>query len=145
RHSPRYIRYVNFSNTIIVNHAYITNVYRGRYRDLDYRYRTNPRAVTAVSRGQFIGGRPVLGRILRVDQRELGQWQARYRPPALTPDRASVLAGAIRRAPPLHRAHSGTSAGFASRVAFDTERRRIEANGGRPIGRSNLFPDRPKE
>lgn len=145
RHSPRYIRYVNFSNTIIVNNAYITNVYRGRYRDLDYRYRTHPRAVTAVTRGQFIGGRPVLGRILRVDQRELGQWRARYRPPALTPDRASVLAGAIRRAPPLHRAHSRTSTGFTSRVAFDTERRRIEANGGRPISRSDLFRDRPKE
>lgn len=145
RHSPRYIRHVNVSNTIIVNNTYITNVYRGRYGDFDYRYRTHPRAVTAVSHGQFIGGRPVLGRVMRVDERELQQWRTESRPPALAPDRASVLAGSVRRAPPLHRTHDRTSAGFASRVAFDTERRHIEANGGRPIGRADLFRDRAKE
>lgn len=145
RYSPRYIRHVNVSNTIIVNNTYITNVYRGHYRDFDYRYRTHPRAVTAVAHGQFIGGRPVLGRVMRVDARELQQWRTEYRPPALAPDRASVLAGSVRRAPPLHRTHDRTSAGFASRVAFDTEQRQIEANGGRPIGRTELFRDRPKE
>lgn len=145
RHSPRYIRHVNVSNTIIVNNTYITNVYAGRYRDFNYRYRTHPRAVTAVERGQFIGGRPVLGRILRVDERELRQWRHEHRPPALAPDRASVLAGSIRRAPPLHRTNDRTSTAFTSRVAFDAERRHIEANGGRPIGRSDLFRDRPKD
>ncbi len=145
RHSPRYIRHVNVSNTIIVNNTYITNIYRGRYRDFEYRYRTHPRAVTAVQHGHFIGGRPVLGRVMRVDERELRQWRHDVRPPALAPDRASVLAGSVRRAPPLHRAHDRTTAtGLASRVAFDTERQHIEANGGRPIGRTELYRDGPK-
>lgn len=144
RHSPRYIRHVNVSNTIIVNNIYLTNVYRGRYRDFEYRYRTHPRAVTAVEHGHFIGGRPVLGRIMRVDERELRQWRHEVRPPALAPDRASVLAGSVRRAPPLNRSHERINTNFASRVAFDTERQQIERNGGRPIGRTELFRDGPK-
>lgn len=142
RHSPRYIRHVNMSNTIIVNNTYITNVYSGRYRDFEYRYRSHPRAVTAVEHGRFIGGRPVLGRIMRVNEHELSQWQPAHRPPALAPDRASVLAGSVRRAPPLHRLNDR---GLAPRIAFDAERRRIEANGGRPIGRTHLYRVGPKD
>jgi hypothetical protein len=145
RHSPRYIRHVNVSNTIIVNNTYITNVYAGRHRNIDYRYGRNPRAITAVDRGQFVGGRPVLGRVLRVNERELRDWRHASRPPALTPDRASVLAGSVRRAPPIVRNHRNDARFTTNRVAFDTERRQIEANGGRPIGRTHLYRGDPKE
>ena len=147
RHSPRYIRHVNVSNTIIVNNTYINNVYAGRHRNFDYRYGRHPHAVTAIDRGQFIGGRPVMGRILRVDERELRQWRHEARPPALTPDRASVLAGSVRRAPPIIRGdREGRSARIATnRIGFDAERRHIEANGGRPIGRTNLYRGDPKD
>lgn len=155
RHSPRYIRHVNVSNTIIVNNTYINNVYAGRHRQFDYRYGRHPHAVTAIDRGQFIGGRPVMGRVLRVDERELRQWRHEARPPALTPDRASVLAGAVRRAPPAMQqdrdgrvsrvASRVASRAAANRIAFDTERRHIEANGGRPIARTSLYRGNPKD
>lgn len=145
-HSPRYIRRVNTSNTIIVNNTYITNVYAGRHRGIDYRYGRNPHAITAVERGHFLGGRPVRGRILRVNEADLRQWRQRPRPPALTPDRASVLAGTLRRGPPPTRVARIRSnhRSLSNRVAFDTERRHIEANGGRPIARTHLYGDGPK-
>jgi len=43
RTSPRYLRNVNISNTA-VNNTYITNVYRGRVRDVNYRNRGAPGA-----------------------------------------------------------------------------------------------------
>ena len=143
-HSPRYIRHVNVSNTIIVNNTYITNVYAGRHRGIDYRYGRHPHAITAVERGHFLGGRPVRGRILRVSEADLRQWQHRHRPPALTPDRASVLAGSVRRGPPAARVTRTDNRDLSNRVAFETERRHIEANGGRPVGRTHLYRDGPK-
>jgi hypothetical protein len=151
RHSPRYIRHVNVSNTIIVNNTYITNVYAGRHRNIDYRYSRHPRAVTAIDRGQFVGGRPVMGRLMSVNERQLREWRQQPRPPALSPDRASVLAGSARRAPPIIRPVRGSereprSARLATnRIDFDTERRRIEANGGQPIPRTRLYRGNPKE
>lgn len=58
-HTRRYIHRVNVSNTIIVNNIYIDNAYRGRYRDLGYRYRDRPDAVTVVEREHFVRGRPI--------------------------------------------------------------------------------------
>jgi hypothetical protein len=143
RHSPRYIRHVNVSNTIIINHAHFTAVYSARHRDFDYRYRTHPRAVTAVQHGRFIGGRPVLGRILRVDERELSQWRPQARPPALAPDRASILAGSIRQPPQLHRLDDRRNVRPAARVGGDSERRFTHGNTGR---RSEpLLSDPPKQ
>lgn len=147
RYSPRYLRHINASNTIIVNHTYITNVYSAHPPRFDYRYSRNPRAITAVERNHFIGGRPVLGRVLRVEERELHNWRQAVRPPALTPDRGSILAGEVRRAPPaahFNRDHSAPHVPVR-RVGFDTERTRIEANGGRPVSRSQLYTGNPKE
>lgn len=151
RHSPRYIRHVNVSNTIIVNNTYITNVYAGRHRHIDYRYSRHPRAVTAIDRGQFVGGRPVMGRLMSVNERQLREWREQPRPPALSPDRASVLAGSARRAPPAIRTVNGSERQArvpslaSNRIDFDTERRRIEANGGQPIPRTRLYRGNPKE
>jgi hypothetical protein len=146
-HSPRYIRHVNRSNTIIVNNTYITNVYAGRPHGVDYRYGRDPHAITAVERGRFLGGQPVRGRILRVNENDLREWRHERRPPALTPDRASVLAGNVRRAPPVTRDHRDVvnPRPGSNRVAFDTERSNIEANGGRPIARTQLYRDNPKD
>ncbi|MFO7305898.1 MAG: hypothetical protein C0P74_010295 [Gammaproteobacteria bacterium] len=141
RHSPRYIRHVNASNTIIVNNTYIRNVYSGRYRDFEYRYRAHPRAITATAPDHFIGGRPVLGRIMRVDAHDLGRWQLSHRPPSLTPDRASLLAGSARTPPLLRGAHNR----LTPRRSFDAERQRIETDSGRTIGRTHPHRTRPKD
>jgi hypothetical protein len=149
RHTPRYIRHVNVSNTIIVNNTHITNVYgrRARYQD-DHRYRRHVHAVTAVQRDQFVGGRPLGGRHVRLNDGELRQWRGDSRPPAIAPYRESVLAAA-----PRTRRHDVSARGQEDRwvsgrtggrrVDFTAERRAIEENGGRPIGRSQLL-DGPK-
>jgi hypothetical protein len=138
---------VNVSNTIIVNNTYITNVYAGRHRNFDYRYGRDPHAITAVGRSHFISGRPVLGRVLRVDERELRNWRHDPRPPAIAPNRESVLAGSVRRAPPAALVNRGNASSrwSSNRVRFDAERRDIEANGGRPIGRTHLYTGNPKQ
>jgi hypothetical protein len=147
RYSPRYIRHINASNTIIVNHTYITNVYSAHQPRFDYRYRHQPRAITAVDRNHFVGGRPVMGRVMRVEERELRNWRDSVRPPALAPDRASVLAGGVRRSPPVAQLQRERidARRPVNRVGFAAERRQIEANGGRPIGRTQLYTGNPKD
>jgi len=148
-HTRRYIHNVNVSNTIIVNNTYINNAYRGRYRDFDYRYRGRPDAVTVVEREHFVHGRPVNGRSMRVDDRDLRRWTPNARPPAIAPDRESVLASQRRtpRSWDQSRANRQIVARreLPSRVSFDAERQAIEANGGRPVARTQLVDRNPKD
>lgn len=150
-HSRRYIHSVNVSNTYIVNTAYIDNFYnrRGGY---DYRYGRLPRAVTVVPRDRFVGGRPLEG-FVRVREDDLRRWHHDARPPAIAPDRNSVLAARVvsdrPRLRPLIRpqqldADRDNSAFLArrtapARVPFDVERRAIEANNGRPVDRTRII------
>jgi len=100
RHTPRYVRHVNVSNTIIVNNINVTNVYgRGGQRP-GYINSSVARAVTAVNRDQFVGGRPVGTQRVHVDEGQLRQWRTGVRPTAIAPDRESILAGQPRRAAP---------------------------------------------
>lgn len=146
RHTPRYIRYVNVSNTIIVNNNYF---YGRRHRPPPhFDYRRYPHAVTAVSRDQFVGGRPIGGRWLRMDETNLRRWHGENQPPAIAPYRESVLAGQTRQPPQdFGRGRGRDRDFFAGRVPFHTERRAIETNGGRPVGRAELQPRNrnPKE
>ncbi len=99
RHTPRYVRHVNVSNTIIVNNVNVTNVYGGQRPRYSNSVVTN--AITAVQREQFIAGRPVGGQRVHVSERELRNWRDNVRPSTIAPDRQSILAGQPRRqAPP---------------------------------------------
>jgi hypothetical protein len=99
RHTPRYVRHVNVSNTIIVNN--VTNIYGGRGQRPGYVNSAMARAVTAVNRDQFVGGRPVGTQRVHVDEGQLRQWRSNVRPSSIAPDRESILAGQPRReAPP---------------------------------------------
>ncbi len=147
-HTRRYIHRVNVSNTIIVNNTYINRAYRGRYRDLDYRYRSRPHAVTVVEREHFVRGRPVGGHVARVDDGELRRWGHSARPPAIAPVRESVLAGqrVIRTSSADRDSRSiATRRALPERVGFETERRAIEANGGRPVTRGALHRAESKD
>lgn len=106
RHTPRYVRHVNVSNTIIVNNLHVTNINGRRGRQPNYRNRAVADAVTVAQRDAFVRGRPVGGQRLRVNDRELRQWRDNVRPTAITPERESVLAGQPRRAPPERRVAS---------------------------------------
>jgi hypothetical protein len=154
RYSRRYLDRVNVSNTIIVNNTYITNVYNGRYRNYDYRYGRNPHAVTIVDRDRFVGGRPLQGHFANFSEADLRRWNRDPRPPALAPSRDSVFASRVLGRIPgrsitdpgvarLSSQHVAANRGI-SRVPFEVERRQIEANGGRPIARSQLIRTSPR-
>lgn len=163
RYSRRYLHDVNVSNTIIVNNTHITNIYNGRGRDFDYRYGRDPHAVTVVDRDRFRGGRPIDGRWTHPSERDLRRWHHDARPPAIAPDRDSVFASRVLGRIPGRAQHvsnqvavsrgdantnsngrSMTGRAGLTRVPFDVERRAIEANGGRPVGRRELIAANPR-
>jgi hypothetical protein len=99
RHTPRYVRYVNVSNTTIINNTYITNVYgRGGHYDRgpDYRYRRDPNAITAVDRDHFTAGRSLGSTRLRMRGDDLHQWRDDTRPRGIEPVQGSLLVGQPR-------------------------------------------------
>lgn len=145
RHTPRYGRFVNVSNTIIVNNNYF---YGGRnIPHPHFDRRRHGYGVTAVTRDHFVGGRPISNHMVRIGDSDMRRWRG-VREPAITPYRESVLAGQTRTAPrDADRFRDNRRGGdyFAGRVPFHNERRAIESNGGRPIGRSELRADRGKD
>jgi hypothetical protein len=150
-HSHRYLRRVNVSNTIIVNHIHIDRAYHGRYRDLAYRYWDRPHAVTVVEREHFVRGRPIGRHVTHVSDRDLRTWRFDARPPAIAPQRESLLAGQPRTLRVSNEArgdrrqatggdrHVVARRDLPRRVGFDAEQRAIEANGGRPVARTALI------
>jgi hypothetical protein len=100
RYTPRYIRHVNASNTVIFNNTYINNVYSRNAHAWSYRHRGLADAVTVVSRDLFVGGSPLGGHRFRVNDRDLHHWRDNARPPAIEPDRNSILAGRPRTGMP---------------------------------------------
>lgn len=147
RCTPRYSRFVNVSNTIIVNNNYFYGGRRLPHPHFDRR--RYGEGVTAVSRDHFVGGRPISNHLVRVGDSEMSRWRGVRSPPAIAPYRESVLAGQARTPPRGADRFRDVKRGgdyFAGRVPFHTERRAIESNGGRPIGRSELRSDRnPKD
>jgi hypothetical protein len=100
RHTPRYVRHVNVSNTVIVNNVNVTNVYGGRGQRPRYVNSFGSNAVTTVHRDQFVAGRRVGDQRVHVNDRELRNWRDNVRPSTIAPDRQSILAGQPRRQTP---------------------------------------------
>lgn len=143
RHSPRYIRHVNESNSRWLSHRDLRGLDR-RHGSFDYRFARYPPAITIVDRDRFLAGRPLGDAHMNLGDRDLHQWRAQPRPPALTPYRESVLGGEARTiARPLRDADRHRD-GFPryrmpARIPFETERHTIEANRGQPPSRVQLF------
>jgi len=91
RFSHRYVERVNVSNTVIVNRTYITNVYNNRERNVTYRNRGVPGAVTAVSRTTFTSAQRVGNHRVRIDEREINRSQGTAAAPQIAPVRESRL------------------------------------------------------
>lgn len=136
RYTPRYWRYVNVSNTVVINNNYFYGRQVGHPR---FDYRHYPGAVTTVSRDYFVGGRRIGDHWVRPDDNRLRNFHAESRPPALAPYRESVLGGPTRQPPrDASRFNMGRGDYYAGRVPFHRERSAIENNGNRPIGRAEL-------
>lgn len=133
RYSPHYFERVNVTNTVIVNRTYMTQVYNNRGRDLTYRNRMVPGAVTMVSRDTFTSSSRVGDHRVRIDDRETGRWRAAAVPPPITPARESRYGGSSRgavRPPPreiadrpvvVNRRPPASSESFTRRVAERVE------------------------
>lgn len=137
RYTPRYIRYVNVSNTYFITNNYF---YGRRLPPPRFDYRHYPGGVTSVSRDHFVGGRRIGDHWVRLDDNHLRNYHAERRPPTIAPYRESVLGGQVRR-PPRDADRFAWRDGrdtFAGRVPFHRERSAIEMNGGRPIDRNQL-------
>lgn len=75
--SRRHIYNVNYANTVVVNNVYINRAYNDRSTFLDHVNRRVDGAVTVVRPEAFRGSRPVREHIVRVDNRDLRNWQTR--------------------------------------------------------------------
>ncbi|MGA9829287.1 MAG: DUF6600 domain-containing protein, partial [Rhodanobacteraceae bacterium] len=100
--SRNYFRNINVRNTTVINDVHITNIYNdyanGRpIRNVNYAYRTNVRAVTAVPRAAFVGARSVGSARVRVNEAALARTHAVGRI-AIAPRAASAVAASAVRA-----------------------------------------------
>jgi hypothetical protein len=102
RHTPRYVRHVNVSNTIIVNNINVTNVYGRRGERPRHTHANNnwANSVTTVGRDVFVRGGRVGSQRVHVSDRDLRQWRDDVRPSTIAPERQSILAGQPRRETP---------------------------------------------
>jgi hypothetical protein len=141
--SDRYVRNINVTNTRIVDNTYITNVYRGRVNNIHYANSGIPGGVTAVPRNVFASAQPVGGHRMHLPSGSGGRFTSTGAPPAIAPNRHSVLgpAGRVARRPPpalVNRQVVARTAPPAAPVSFDREQAAIRANGGRPLGRGEM-------
>jgi len=100
--SHNYFTNVNVRNTTIINNTYITNVYndysRGRpLTNVNYAYRQNVAAVTAVPRATFVGARPVNAARVQVNAAQLRNANVATRV-GIAPTRQSFVAANAQRA-----------------------------------------------
>jgi hypothetical protein len=97
--SHRYVERVNVHNTVIVNRTYITNIYNNRERNVAYRNRGVPGAVTAVRRDAFASAQRVGDHRVRLDEREISREQGVVAAPQIAPSRESRLGAGPRTRP----------------------------------------------
>lgn len=103
RVSDRYVRTINVTNTTIVDHTYITNVYQNRVSNIHYANSRIPGGVTTVSRSVFTSAQPVNAHRVNLSATEVARISGSPKPPAITPVRQSYLGGATHgfgRRPP---------------------------------------------
>lgn len=100
--SPRYVQYVNVTNTRVVNVTQVTNVYNTvvvnrnvTVNRVNYTYANNAAAVTAVSRETFVGAKPVAAASVRVTTEQLQTARVTEAAP-LAPTRASYVAATAK-------------------------------------------------
>lgn len=146
RASRDYFTNVNVRNTTIINNTYITNVYNnysrgGPITNVNYAYRTNVNAVTAVPRNVFVGAGAVAGARVQVNEARLRDAQVVSRV-GIVPERASFAgAGGRGAAAPVaaldrrviaRSTPPGQSAPIASRIQA------IQRNDAQPLTRGQL-------
>ncbi|MGQ0834008.1 MAG: DUF6600 domain-containing protein [Gammaproteobacteria bacterium] len=101
--SPRYLRNVNISNTVIDNNALITNAARNRMQNLRFANRDAPDVVTTLPGSAFEAHRAATDRFLRANPREFARRSTAplYRGAARVPTERRAIQSNSNRPPPL--------------------------------------------
>jgi hypothetical protein len=149
--SDRYVRSINITNTTIVDHSYITNVYRNRVNNITYVNSRVPGGVTSVSRQVFTSAQPVHAHRMSFPAGQFSRVTASSRPPQIAPVRQSFLGGATHgfgRRPPQAVANRDVVARTAPPAASTARVRLVtpspQANrGGFGGDRGPAIPERP--
>lgn len=141
RVSRNYFTSINVSNTVI-NNTYITNVYNdysaGRaLTNVNYAYRGNPGALTAVSSTTFVNAQPVSQGMLRMDRDAASRAEV-MRVAALAPVQRSVVGGAaaasnVPQRAVVERNVVARSAPPPSIVPFAQREQALRRDPGRPL------------
>src|SRR5712692_1591266 len=145
--SRTYVTNVNVSNTTVnntvVNNDYNNVVVNKNVTNIKYVNQTAPNGVTATSQQNFSSAQPVGRNMIKVDQREVASAQVNPTTPTVAPQQKSVLgagaAGAAR--PPARfqeRSVVARTAPPPTPVSFVKQQQAIQANGGRPVGVSQM-------
>ncbi len=128
RASRRHVNNVNISNTVIVNNTYITNVYANGGRNVRYVNQGRGNGVTAVSRDDFIRGRPVDRHQIRWDDRSGGNIEAN----TLSPERGGGRSAPVNEVNLPGRVDNPRSATSRREVAAAEEQQRRSVRSDRP-------------
>jgi hypothetical protein len=148
RASRSYFSNINLRNSHGITNVNITNIYNnyssGRpITNVNYAYRANAAALTAVSRETFVGARPVAGARVRVNDNLLRSAQVASRV-RIAPTQASFVAATAARgraAPPtavLNRRVIARTAPPVAATPIATRIQAIQRNGAQPLAASRL-------
>jgi hypothetical protein len=150
RASRDYFTNVNVRNTTVINNTYITNVYNnysnGRpITNVNYAYRANAEAFTAVPRDAFVGARPVNAARVQINPNNLRSAEVVSRV-GIAPTRASfVPTDAVRgrAAPPaaaaaLNRSVIARTAPPPRPAPIADRLQAIQRNGAQPLAPNQL-------
>ena len=145
--SRTYITNVNVSNTTVnttvVNNYYNTVIVNKNVTNIKYVNQTAPNGVTATSHENFISARSVGHNMMKVDRREIESAQVNPTTPTVAPQQRSVIgSGApVTARPPARfqeRPVVAKTAPPPAPVSFVKQQQEIQANGGRPVGVSQM-------
>ena len=145
--SRTYVTRVNVSNTTVnttvVNNYYNTVVVNKNVTNIRYVNQTAPNGVTATSHEAFTSAQPVGRNMMKFDRREAETAQVNPTTPAYAPQQRSVLgagASGVARPPARYQDRSvvAKTPPPPAPASFAKQQQEIQANGGRPVGISEM-------
>ena len=143
RVSDAYLRNVNTANTTIASTSYITDVYQNRAPNIRYLNGTAA-AISAVPQNVFTSAQRLTGHTLPVTAGTLAGMTVAAAAPPVAPQRLSVLGAGtgpkVAHPPPAlaNRTVIAHAPPPRAPASFETQLAAIQANGGRPLARSDL-------
>src|SRR5712692_1693114 len=147
RVSRTYVTNVNVSNTTVnttvVNNYYNNVVVNKNVTNIKYVNQSAPNGVTATSQQNFTSAQPVGHNMMKIDRREIESANVNPTTPTVAPQQRSVIgsgAPVVSRPPARFQERSvvAKTPPPPAPVSFVKQQQEIQANGGRPVGVSQM-------